>query len=770
MDPWLILVLSLFGTVLLWPVVLGRLADALPNFLKRLLPVLAVAVLVFTVIDYLRVSLKKQVVERFAVVGTSVLGATKSLPETKPSNTTKQPGDAIESAPDERLLGGLFADEARSLSGAVAPFLEDVRANIALALAQGADADVFLYSPTISFSTDLKITVNKLKKEFAFNDTVVEKLEIAGVSVPVDALLRPLVRTLGQRRLRITLATGGEYSAIIASDTGEEVWRVTEAEAACLDGLQTACSDPTWNAQSDQIRGGDRLKRLLRAIAAKLLFHDVEAGSSDASWIVKANLLEGRSILNNSFVREKESGDPKSLTLIPHARSDLAARAKAKFATSLGLLTVGKVAAFTSDEDLEKVRALAILGLLAAQGAQTSAIASERFASVQDIDARLTGTLTGAIERFDRCGLVGAAFPLPQETVSSTRRPRAKAEAAIRATRFYAAIIDQAASILASVDGRPKSKPQQDHDDHQLLALMASVQYVAHLQRAQAFECADQLQLAIRDEEAAEKDLNRLANLSTNDLKIATQLALRGSEVRIALREVKLARQRLEQANFTSSSDPITSSLLKDGRVRIEKAITEEDKNAVLRAKYRSQLVENILLDAGSAEAGNAQRALQEALGDLRGATDIEAKRAKLSVLLGFVSLYKNQDDSATRIGLQALSNPQVRLPEFLASYLRLRYEDQKPYAIGTAQTEQFRSLKQMITALNCLGNQAKTALAEAREVFDGLRAAGEWSPADLQLLGHLEILSQVVAVVGERFRDQRHQTATYVYGQCLVR
>ena len=769
MDPWLILVLSLFGTVLLWPVVLGRLADALPNFLKRLLPVLAVAVLVFTVIDYLRVSLKKQVVERFTVVGASVLGATKSLPEAKPSSTAKPTGDAAANAPDERLLGGLFADEARSLSGAVAPFLKDVRANIALALAQGADADVFLYSPTIDFNTDLKITVKKLTKEFAFNDTVVEKLDIAGVSVPVDALLRPLVRTLGQRRLRITLATGAEYSAIIASDTGEEVWRVTEAEAACLDGLQPACSDPTWSPQVDQARGGDRLKRLLRAIAAKLLFHDAEAGSSDASWIVKANLLEGRSILINSFVREKKSGEPTSWTLIPHARSDLAARAKAKFDTSLGLLTVGKVAAFTSDEDLEKVRALAILGLLAAQGAQTSAIASERFASVQDVDARLTGTLTGAIERFDRCGLVGAAFPLPQETAASTRRPRAKAEAAIRATRFYAGIIDQAASILASVDGRLTPKTQQNHDD-QLLALMASVQYVAHLQRAQAFECADQLQLAIRDEEAAEKDLNRLANPLTDDLKIATQPALRGSEVRIALRKVKLARQRLEQANFTSTRDPITSKLIADGRAQIEKAITEEDKNAVLRAKYRSQLVEKILLDAGPAEVGNAQRELQEALGDLKDATDIEAKRAKLSVLLGFVSLYKNQDDSVTHIGLLALNNPKARPPAFLASYLRLRYEGRKPDPIKTAQTEQFRSLKELITALNCFGNQAKTALTEGREVFEGLRAAGEWSPADLQLLGHLEILSQVVSVAGERFQDQRHQTGTYVYGQCLVR
>ena len=734
MIQWLILLVVLIGLIIAWRLFLGKFADDLPAMLKRIVPLFGVLILMFTTIDYLRINLGKRVIERISISG-SQLGDNGIL--------------------DDKTAGGVFAGEAQSFTDSVRPYINDVQAALALALAQGGDKEILLFTPELRFDPDLKLDAKNLERAFAFSDTLVEKVDVAGISIPIDALLHPIVRLLGQKRLRMNvIAGGGDRVITITSDTGDEVWRVTEPEAACLEGVLIACSDPAWKPASNQVLS---VRRLLRASVARLMFQNSSKVAGDLSWIAKTALLEGRGLLNSLFARPLTDGKTgkSSFQTITHAQPELAVLAKRKFEVALHLTTVGKLADFSSDQDRDQVQTLALLGLMAAQGAEIEGRITKSFARVQNLDLALSNSaqLSAIVQHFEACEFIPEVFQNPRRTDGVRLGGETEiAEATKKAGRFYSKVIDEARRIRSSFQERRARNDPAEPDE--FFSVLEGLLYTALLKRAVVYDCLYQRRLAIADLNVALQLLNS-GDIKASEGDLRAAKALIGS--RIARLEIKLGR-------------------FDEAKRRLEEILTDNALDLAIKAKPR-RLLSDLLLDQPKSNLGQAEAILKAPLNELSKQPESSSVRhARILLLTGIARLYDVFDAKEARDVQEMLiggqSNIRFRLSDDHILTRRVFSSLKTDKYFNNAMLENFSPsnrdrLKSVVQEVldsseaipklrQCYGDQAKTALIESREVFETLRQHGEWLPADLQTLSLIQAYTRRINDAGDHFKNLR--------------
>jgi hypothetical protein len=436
-----------------------------------------------------------------------------------------------------------------------------------LDIAQGDITQTSLFEPSKLQFLPTRSGFREINTEnISFTAVKVKDVSVGGISIPLESLVAPLARRFSKRQVLSINIDESTHTAVLLETsftpfgTQEQTFRVSDHAAQCIDALLDFCAALAGKPLLKSAETHATSTQLMRALVAKYSYIKSNKTVGETDWIIASALQEGRSmLLTNSTLDNK-----KASRAVNH---DNATRARHLFevanmlynADSFSSATVNDPKQNTNpkskDDIKDKARVLIALGLLAAKGAEQSAVFAERMDLLRYRQAILdVGADTAAA--FERCEILEALF-------GSGKQDSEVGAALISATTYYTAIHHLATQSLNT-------------------SYKETVQFVSYLalsNRADVFQCRDQYGLAIQDNQKALalelfSDSQELA--SNKSARFAAWI--RGAQLERGL-EVKLGRTKDTHPSFDQLQKLANvNTTVNDGRT----VVSVEDRNRTI--------------------------------------------------------------------------------------------------------------------------------------------------------------------------------------------
>jgi hypothetical protein len=492
MIGWILIVGILIISILLWkPIVKNKFTDNLLLFLKGFIPILLLIVVIFGIADSIYRNINDHVVESINVTGYNESG---------------------NSIPDAETWGNTFIAESKNLFTTIGNGIDKenkVRLDRGLMLAQGDTDDAFYVAAAPIADINTVGTVKKPSGIEKFGNSGLKSVDVGGITIPVDTLLRPLLRVLGANPLRVSVHLGSmNPHALIFSEDGKISVQVSEIEARCMEGEMDACINLTSgkslvapSSQPPQLLDSSRVKRLFRTLAAKFEFLDktkIVFPENDTSWLVTVLQSEARGLLHAFWVDKDKDKSDGEFILVESAQLKIATRAKQKFEAAYYLAETQHLAAFPTESDRRNISTFSLLGMMAALGAERRAITHQAFVEAKDKTPNLDDGNQNIADRFTRCQLLIATFRDSKNLTSIKDETHLS-----QATDFFSKIQRKASALWKADSKTPLDGESADAETRKLVNQV--LDYLALVQRADSFECRGQYQLALRDDDRIQK-------------------------------------------------------------------------------------------------------------------------------------------------------------------------------------------------------------------------------------------------------------------------